>query len=93
MGCRREPETMAGVNCGGGAPVSGERRGRAGDVRWRPWEVGVLLIWGGRGRRRESRGGRGSSAQERGRRQWGARARPETALYRQMGWRREARAS
>jgi hypothetical protein len=50
------PRQRPGLSCGGGAPASGGRRDRAGEVRWGPWEVRVLLIWGGRGRRRESRG-------------------------------------
>jgi hypothetical protein len=57
MGGRREAEPAAGVSCGGGAPASGERRGWVGEVRWRPWKVKALSIWGGKGPRRQSRGG------------------------------------
>jgi hypothetical protein len=57
MGGRREAEPAAGVSRGGGAPASGERRGRVGRMRWRPWKVKALSIWGGRGRRGKLHGG------------------------------------
>jgi hypothetical protein len=51
------PRWRSEGSCGGGAPASEGRRGRAGEVQWGPGKVDVLPNWGGRGRRRKSRGG------------------------------------
>jgi hypothetical protein len=85
VGGRREPETAAGVSCGGGAPASGERRGRAGEVRWGQWKVRVVPISGGRGLRRQSRGGPKLDGANGGAAAKGRASRTEAALYRQMG--------
>jgi hypothetical protein len=92
VGCRRDPETVAGVSCGGGTPASGGRRGRAGKVRWEPWEVRALPIWGERERRRQSRGGQKLVGAREGRRYWAREQDPQLFIGK---WeeRRKVRAS
>jgi hypothetical protein len=85
MGGRREAEPAAGGSCGGGAPASGKRRGRVGEVRWSTGELRVLSIWGGSERRVELHGDRAHGGINGGGGSVHARGGSVAAFYRQMG--------